>query len=309
MKTAVTMPGASAQLFKSENNIKIAYKGCDLLFKTMSERKISITVNEKPLGVSPALTCGALRDRMKPGADVLIRNGFPCGADAVLRDGDRVVLIRRGEVPSTDELEVLMTARHTPAIHAKLKQGVVGIAGLGGLGSAVAVALARAGVGTLILVDFDVVEPSNLNRQQYEIGHIGMPKSEAMADVLNRINPYTTLYTHAVKLDRENISSIFKEAMVLIECFDGPDQKAMLVESAREDLPDTYIIVASGMAGFGDSNRIQTIRAGKKIFITGDQVTAAEPGRGLMAPRVGIAACHQANLAVSLLVDSEGVVL
>ncbi len=275
----------------------------------MSERKISITVNERPLVISPGQTCGTLRDRVKPGADVLIRNGFPCGADETIQDGDRVVFIRRGEVPPVDELEALMAARHTPGIHARLKQGVVGIAGLGGLGSLVAVSLARVGVGTLILADFDVVEPSNLNRQQYEVGHIGMPKTEAMAEALGRINPYSTLQTHHVKLDRNNIPTIFKDANVLIECFDGPDQKAMLIESAREGLPDTYIIGASGMAGFGDSNRIQTIRAGEKIFVTGDRETAAEPGRGLMAPRVGIAACHQANLAVGLLVDPEGAVL
>lgn len=275
----------------------------------MNQRKISITVNERPLKVSPGLTLGALRDREEPGADVLIRNGFPCRVDTTLQTGDMVVLIRRGEVPPADELEALMAARHTPGVHARLKQGIVGIAGLGGLGSMVAVALARVGVGEMILADFDVVEPSNLNRQQYEVGHIGMLKTEAMAEVLSRINPYVSLRTHSVKLDRCNIPAIFKDVMVLIECFDGPDQKAMLIESAREGLPNTFIIGASGMAGFGDGNRIQTIQAGEKIFITGDRVTAAEPGRGLMAPRVGIAACHQANLAVSLLVDPEGVVL
>lgn len=266
-------------------------------------------MNEISIRTAAGRTVGALRDQEKPGADVLIRNGFPCEENEPLQAGDRVVLIRRGEMSTADELETLMVARHTPGVHARLKQGVVGIAGLGGLGSMVAVALARVGVGTLILADFDVVEPSNLNRQQYEVGHIGMPKTEAMAEVLKRINPYVTLRIYQVKLDRNNIPAIFKDATVLIECFDGPDQKAMLIESAREGLPGTFIIGASGMAGFGDSNRIQTIRAGEKIFITGDRVTAAEPGRGLMAPRVGIAACHQANLAVSLIVDPEGVVL
>lgn len=270
---------------------------------------MNIIINERSVAVLPGLTLGALRDQVKPGADVLIRNAFPCGPEAVLRDGDRVTLIRRGEVPPAEELEALMAARHTPGVHARVKRGVVGIAGLGGLGSMVAVSLARVGVGTLILADFDVVEPSNLNRQQYGISHIGMPKTEALADVLKRINPYTTLHIHPVKLDRDNIPSIFRDALVLIECFDGADQKAMLIESAREGLPDAYILGASGMAGFGDSNRIQTVRAGEKIFISGDRVTAAEPGRGLMAPRVGIAACHQANLAVNLLVDPEKVVL
>lgn len=266
-------------------------------------------MNERRLTVSREWTLGAIRDEQKPGADVLLRNGFPCGEDELPRDGDRVVLIRRGEVPPADELEALMAARHTPGIHAKLKQGVVGIAGLGGLGSMVAVALARVGVGTLVLADFDVVEPSNLNRQQYGIGHIGLPKTEAMVDVLSRINPYLTVRAHQATLDRTNIPEIFKGASVLVECLDRADQKAMLVESAREELPDAFIIGGSGMAGFGDSNRIRTVRAGSKIFIAGDGETAAMPGRGLMAPRVGVAACHQANLAVSLLVDPEGVVL
>ncbi len=275
----------------------------------MSEQKIIISVNEKPVEISKGLSLGVLREKVKPGANVLIRNGFPCGENELLQDGDRVVLIQRGEVPPDDELEALMAARHTPGVHAKLKQGIVGIAGLGGLGSMVAAALARVGVGTLILADFDVVEPSNLNRQQYEIGHIGMPKTRAMVDVLMRINPYLTYRPHQVMLDRSNTPEIFKDVSVLIECFDRADQKAMLIETAREGLPEAYIIGGSGMAGFGDSNRIQTIRAGKKIFISGDRETAAAPGRGLMAPRVGIAACHQANLAVSLLVDPENVVL
>jgi len=268
-----------------------------------------IRVNEEACKVPEGLALGVLRDRLKPGADVMLRNGFPCGEDELLQDGDRVVLIRRGEVPPADELEALMAARHTPGIHEELKQGIVGIAGLGGLGSVVAVALARVGIGTMVLADFDVVEPSNLNRQQYEVGHIGMPKTEAMVDVLNRINPYLTLRPHQVKLDGKNIPEIFKGVSVLVECFDRADQKAMLIESAREGLPDAYLVGGSGMAGFGDSNRIQTVRAGAKIFIAGDRETAAEPGRGLMAPRVGIAACHQANLVVSLLVDPDGVVL
>lgn len=275
----------------------------------MEGRDISIEVNEKPCRIAPGLTVGALRDRMKPGADVLLRNGFPCEENSLLRDGDRAFLIKRGEIPAAEEMEALMAARHTPGIHARLKQGIVGIAGLGGLGSTVAVALARVGIGTLVLADFDVVEPSNLNRQQYDIGHIGMPKTAAMAAVLNRINPYLIVRLHQVMLDSRNIPKIFKDVMVLIECFDRADQKAMLVESAGESLPNAYIIGGSGMAGYGDGNRIQTIRVGARFFVSGDLTTVAEPGRGLMAPRVGIAACHQANLAVDLIIDPDRIVL
>ena len=275
----------------------------------MGGRDISVTVNEKPCRIAPGVTLGELGKRMKPGADILLRNGFPCSGDSLLEDGDQVVFIQRGEIPTADELESLMAARHTPGVHARLKQGIVGIAGLGGLGSTVAAALARVGVGTLILADFDVVEPSNLNRQQYDIGHIGMPKTAAITAVLNRINPYLTIQTHPIVLDRSNIPTIFRDVAVLIECFDRADQKAMLIESASEGLPDAFVIGGSGMAGFGDSNRIQTTRMGKKIFICGDLTTAVAPGRGLMAPRVGIAACHQANLAVDLIVDPGNIAL
>ena len=130
-----------------------------------------------------------------------------------------------------------------------------------------------------------------------------------MAAVLHRINPYLTVHTHQVMLDSGNIHSVFSGVTVLVECFDRADQKAMLIESASEALPDTFIIGGSGMAGFGDSNRIQTIRMGTNVFVSGDLSTAAAPGCGLMAPRVGIAACHQANLVVGLIVDPENIVL
>jgi sulfur carrier protein ThiS adenylyltransferase len=173
------------------------------------------------------------------------------------------------------------------------------------LGSAVAIALARIGVGTLILVDFDVVDPSNLNRQHFFIDQIGKAKTEAMKEILASINPYVKVFTHRVELNRMNIPQLFKVADVIIECFDRAEEKAMILETAAELLPDTFIIGASGLAGYGDSNSIKTWRITGKMYLIGDLEKAAEPGRGLMAPRVGIAAHHQANLAVSLLIDPE----
>ena len=248
---------------------------------------------------------GELKDRMKPGADVLVVNGFPVDDSYVLKNGDHAALIKRGEQPSRDELESLMASRHSPGVHARLKEAVVGVAGLGGLGSAVVTALARTGVGTLILADFDVVEPSNLNRQQYFIEHLGRPKTEALADLLFAINPFTRAVPHQVRLIPSNIPDLFRDAEVIVECFDRAEEKVMLLETVSDRLPGAYLIVASGLAGYGGSNRIHTFRLGERIFLVGDMVSAAEPGRGLMAPRVGIAAHHQANLAVSLLMDPE----
>ena len=273
----------------------------------MKERMLTLLVNEQSRSVPDGLTVGQLRDQIKPDADVLVVNGFPCNEDIHLKEGEQVVFICRGEIPKAEVLEALMVARHTPGVHAHMKKATVGIAGLGGLGSAVAIALARVGIGTLILADFDLVEPSNLNRQHYALKHIGMAKVDAMAKILTGINPYLNILTHNVVLDRDNIPQVFQKADVVVECLDQPEAKVMLLQTVAEFLPETHVIGASGVAGYGDSNSIQTIKVGEKLFMVGDLVTAAEPGRGLMAPRVGIAAHHQANLVVSLLMNSEDV--
>ncbi len=271
----------------------------------MTKRKISIFINEQNRSVPEDITAGELRDKEKPGADILVINGFPAQEDSILRESDQVVFIHRGETPKKEELEALMVARHTPGVHKRMKKATVGIAGLGGLGSAVAIALARIGVGTLVLVDFDIVEPSNLNRQNFFIDQIGKAKTEAMRDILASVNPYVKVFTHRVELNRMNIPKLFKMADVIVECFDRAEEKAMILETVAELLPDTFIIGASGLAGYGDSNSIKTWRITGKMYLIGDLEKAAEPGRGLMAPRVGIAAHHQANLAVSLLIDPE----
>ena len=266
-----------------------------------------ITVNEQKMTVAPGAGLFGLRDLVKPGADVLVRNGAPADEDCVLEEGDTVVLIRRGEVPAPADLEALMAARHTPGVHARLKAATVGIAGLGGLGSTVAIALARTGVGRLILADFDVVEPSNLNRQQYFIGQIGRPKAEALSDNLSQINPCVRVDRHTVRLAPENVAEIFRNAGVLVEAFDGAEAKAMLVEAFLVAYPDRHVVAASGMAGHGPGNELRVRRAGRGLVLVGDLTTGAAPGMGLMAPRVGIAACQQANAVLRLLLGEDPV--
>ncbi|MEE4292242.1 MAG: ThiF family adenylyltransferase, partial [Cycloclasticus sp.] len=153
-------------------------------------------MNDIPVEINPDTYLHALRDEKKSGADILIINGFPQTKDQRLQEDDRVVMIRRGEQPTPDELEALMMARHTPGVHEKIKQARVGIAGIGGLGSNVAIALTRVGIGQLDIADFDVVEPSNPNRQQYFIDQIGVPKVEALSDILKRINPAVKVNGH-----------------------------------------------------------------------------------------------------------------
>jgi len=176
---------------------------------------------------------------------------------------------------------------------------------LGGLGSAFAIALARIGIGRLILADFDVVEPSNLNRQQYFIDQLGLAKVDALRANLERINPYVEVETHNVRLDPGNIPDLFNSVAVMVEAFDRADQKAMLVESFSKACPDTPLVVATGLAGHRSSNTIVTRKMGRTLVVVGDLVTAAAPGTGLMAPRVGVAAHHQANAVLRLLLGED----
>jgi len=264
---------------------------------------MNIRVNERSIETG-AKTLFVLRDAVKPGADVVILNGAAMGEDAPLKEGDEVSLIARGEVPSADELEALMASRHTPGVHAKLKAATVGIAGLGGLGSAIAVALARVGIGKLIVADFDVVEPSNLNRQQYFVDQIGLLKTDALVSNLRKINPYVEVEAHAVKLTPDNMFPMFGKTDVMIEAFDRADQKVMLMQTFASQKPDVPFIGASGMAGFGPEETIGIKKMGNNIYVVGDLATGAKPGCGLMAPRVGIVASMQANLALRLIVES-----
>ena len=118
--------------------------------------------------------------------------------------------------------------RNVKGVSEKLKKAKVCILGLGGLGSNVAVLLARAGIGHLKLVDFDVVEPSNLNRQQYSISHIDMKKTEAIKNIIKEINPFVEVETFDIKVDRENISSIVGDIKIVVEAFDKAETKVFL---------------------------------------------------------------------------------
>ncbi len=265
---------------------------------------MQILYNEKSITTN-FRTLAEFRDYHKPDADVMIVNGHPATAAYQISDNDQITLIQRGEQPTCEELEFLMAARHTPGVHQKIRQACVGIAGAGGLGSQIAIALARVGVGKLILVDFDIVEPSNLNRQQYFIDQIGLAKVDALSANLKRINPWTGLEYHQTRITSENLTDIFSTTDILIEAFDRADQKAMLAETWLLKRPDTPLVAASGMAGHGSSNAITTRRVARNFYLCGDGISAAQPGNGLMAPRVGIVAHHQANAALRLLLGED----
>lgn len=202
-----------------------------------------------------------------------------------------------------DEVRAVLIERHGEEVQSKLDAARVAIAGCGGLGSNVAFSLARVGVGHLHLVDFDVVDPSNLNRQQYFMQHLGRPKPEALKEELLQINPYLDVRATCVEVVPENIVELFSDAQIVVEAFDVAENKAMLVNGVLEMLPDVKLVAATGLAGYGDSNTIVTRKISESFYLCGDGVTAPAPGAGLMAPRVAVAANHQANKVVQLIME------
>ncbi len=176
----------------------------------------------------------------------------------------------------------------------------VGIAGAGGLGSNCAVSLVRAGLGKLIIADFDVVSKSNLNRQFYFSDQIGQKKVEALAANLYRIKPNLQLQLVDKKLMAADIKQIFNDCDVIVEAFDDKAQKQMLIEAVIEHLPNKPLIVGSGMAGWGDNNSIKTDKI-DNIYICGDKISEVSDDMPPIGPRVGVVANMQANQVLEIL--------
>lgn len=190
--------------------------------------------------------------------------------------------------------------RHGKELQQKFTSACVAICGLGGLGSNVAISLARAGVGKLILIDFDKVDISNLHRQQYNVSQLGMYKTEAMRQTLSEIAPYCEIVTHTEKITEDNLSLI-ANCDIVCECFDNAECKAMLVNGVAEQYPDKYIISASGMSGLHTGNIIQTKKLGKRLYICGDGMSDVNSDGTLFAPRVMLCASHQANTVLRII--------
>ena len=168
-------------------------------------------------------------------------------------------------IPTEEEYAQALIERHSRPVYEKLRSARVAIAGLGGLGSNIAVSLTRAGVGELLLVDFDRVEISNLNRQQYDTGDLGHLKTEALRERLLRINPYVSLKTRSIRVDDANAAEIFGSYGIVCEAFDKADAKAMLINALLSQCPQTYIVSGSGMAGYLSANMITTRRVFERL--------------------------------------------
>ena len=204
-------------------------------------------------------------------------------------------------IPTYEAWIAALEERHGKELQSKFSSAAVAVCGLGGLGSNIAIALARAGVGRLLLIDYDRVDITNLHRQQYKANQIGKYKTEALAENLIEIAPYIRIETVTQKLTEENCMDYLSEADVICEAFDDAQAKAMLVNAVLEWLPHHYLVAASGMAGLGTPNIIRTRKVTKRFYLCGDEVSDVEDTIGLVAPRVMLCAAHQAQIVLRIL--------
>jgi len=204
-------------------------------------------------------------------------------------------------IPAKNEWMDALIARHGSPLHERFSSATVAVCGLGGLGSNIAVALARAGIGKLLLIDFDRVDITNLHRQQYKANQIGCYKTDALADNLLEIAPYTEVKAVTAKITGENFVALLKDADIVCEAFDHAEAKAMLVNGVLEQLPDCYLVAASGMAGMSTPNTIRTRKLTKRFYLCGDEVSDTANSMGLVAPRVMLCAAHQAQIVLRIL--------
>ena len=204
-------------------------------------------------------------------------------------------------IPSREEWINALVERHGKERQKAFLNATVAICGLGGLGSNIATALTRAGIGRLILIDFDKVDITNLNRQHYKMSQIGMPKTESCLENLRDISPYTEIEIHTIKLTEENIPELLGNADIICEAFDKADQKAMLVNTVLETFPDKYMLSGTGMAGFGSANTIQSRKVFGKFYLCGDEKSDVNDGIGLVASRVMVCAAHEAHMVLRIL--------
>ena len=204
-------------------------------------------------------------------------------------------------IPSKNEWMDALIARHGLDLHKRFSSVTVAVCGLGGLGSNIAIALARAGIGKLLLIDFDLVDITNLHRQQYKANQIGLYKADALAENLLEIAPYTEIKTVTAKITEENFADLLKGADVICEAYDNAEAKAMLVNGVLEQLPDCYLVAASGMAGMDTPNTIRTRKVMKRFYLCGDETNDVADTIGLVAPRVMLCAAHQAHTVLRIL--------
>lgn len=207
------------------------------------------------------------------------------------------------DIPSREEMTKALEERHGVEVQRRFSEASVAICGLGGLGSNIAIMLARAGIGRFHLIDYDKVDLSNLNRQQYAVSQLGMYKTQALADTLKAIAPYCEVVMDTVRVTEDNIEELLRGEQIICEAFDQAEAKAMLVNGVIEHFPEKYLLSGSGMSGFGSANEIKTRKLTKHVYLCGDGVSDIADGIGLVSSRVMVCAAHEAHMVLRILLE------
>ena len=206
-------------------------------------------------------------------------------------------------IPTKDEWNKSFCERHGEELQQKFSSAIVAICGLGGLGSNIAISLARAGIGKLILIDFDKVDITNLHRQQYKVNQIGKNKTDALSENLKEIAPYIGIESHTVRITEDNAVELLKDADIICEAFDDAEAKAMLTNLVLEEMPNKFLVAASGMAGFGSANTIKTRKVMSRFYLCGDEESDVLSEGSLISSRVMLCAAHQAHTVLRILAE------
>lgn len=209
--------------------------------------------------------------------------------------------LQANPIPSREVMREALNIRHGEELQNKISAARVAVCGLGGLGSNIAIALARAGVGHLHLIDFDRVDLTNLNRQQYAVGQLGQYKTDALRETLSLVSPYCDVTCDTIQVTEENLPDLLKTEDYICEAFDRAEAKAMLVSGVLEHFPEKYLVAGSGLAGLGSANTIQTRRVSQRFYLCGDGTSDSSVGLGLVASRVLVCAAHEANMILRLI--------
>ncbi len=176
----------------------------------------------------------------------------------------------------------------------------IGIAGAGGLGSNVAMILVRSGFTKIEIFDYDSIDASNLNRQQYFINEIGLDKVGCLTEHLFNINPDIHIQSIKAKWTRDNAHSFFSNCDFIIEAFDQADWKYQFINYYQPSgIP---IISGNGMAGLFEKQPM-FVRKLDNVYFVGDSTTDTALGHPPMAPRVTACAAKMAEIILDLTLE------
>lgn len=262
---------------------------------------MNITINGQTVSVAPdTVTADVITNKSD---DLWLLNGFAVDSDTPLQDGDALLCVSRNKVPDEATYDAVWNARYGTEIYTRFKQSHIPVCGTGGLGSHIAISLARLGIGELTIIDKDVVDLTNLGRQAYEMTDLGKPKVYALKNILHRINPFIKVNAVHTTIHSGNYDNYLKDFPYIVEAFDSAENKAELTSYVLTHYPQTIIIGASGVSGYDHPNTVQTKELFSRYYQTGDG--HSESTIGLLAPRVMLCAAHEATILLHLLLTQK----